>query len=167
MKDKNSQQWNPPEFVNKLYPVLLSIARRHLPVDTIEDVVQETINRFLLNSNVEKTIENKEAYLIGILRNVIKEYQREQHQYLKAICDRPDPAQSHEELMIEKEQRTIVRECFLKLSPEGQKLLYLHIIEERSFNELERLLGEPHSTLHRRCRENLQKLANELKKFGI
>jgi RNA polymerase sigma factor (sigma-70 family) len=167
LKNENYQRLNSEELTNRLYPVLLSIARRHLPEDYIQDVVQETISRFLSNSQQGQVIENREGYLIGILKNVIKENQRSLGLHSLEIHERPDTVQTQEELLQEEEQQQIVRRCFGKLSANCQELLYLHVIEDRSFNELERLLGEPHSTLHRRCRENLKKLAGELKKYGI
>jgi len=162
-----NQGQKPEEFTEKFYPVLISIARRYLPETYAQDAVQEAISRFWADYNEGQPIEKWEAYLIGILKNVIHEFKRDQHKYCQKIGEMSDPDQNQEQEYQQQEKREIVRRCFDKLNPSCQELLILHFLDGRSFNELERLLERPHSSLHRQCRDNLIKFENELKKYGI
>ncbi|MBN2092319.1 sigma-70 family RNA polymerase sigma factor, partial [candidate division KSB1 bacterium] len=157
----------PDEIARKLYPVLSAIARRYLPERFIVDAVQETLLRFLSRRAEKKAIENWEAYVIGILKNVIREMQRDHQRYAAQIVDMSDTDKNQEEQLQQQEEKKIIRRCFDKLNSEAQQLLYAHFFEGRSFLEMERMTGKPHTNLHRWCKKSLKKFAKELKKCGI
>ncbi len=157
----------PDGFTRSVYPILLCIARHHLPEAYAQDAVQEAITRFWAGGHQQQAQEKRSPYLIGILKNVIKEMLRKSYPFRQELPELPDQTQTQEEVIVQDEEQKIVRHCFAKLSAKCQKLLILNLIEGRSFNELERLLNQSHSTLHRWCRKNLKHFSAELKKYEI
>jgi len=147
---------------DQFYPALRRIARQHLPPHEVEDAVQETLKRFLEKAGKDETINNPAKFVQGIIYNVIHEFHRKRKEPLRdPDIDIPAPDPEDE---VDPE---IIRKSLATLEPFCQKLICAHVVEEKTFAELEALLGEPHSTLHRKFRKCMQKFARELERNGI
>lgn len=156
------------ELINHAHLTLVLIARHYLKACDVDDAVQEAIKRFLIRCNQGLAVDDLNAFLHGILKNVIKEIldaKKNNNPGLK--LEPPDPAPSMEEQVISDEQRELVQQILNQLSPAGRELLILHFVDKKSFAEMEKMLGQPHSNLYRQLKKCLKKFARELKKSGI
>lgn len=138
-----------------------------LSPEEAKDAVQETKLRFLTVRSTGQEISNEKAFLLGILKNVIREIQRQKNVLGGLPPDVMDPDESAETNYIRQEEIQILRDSFAELDPYCQQLLKLHSLEEKSYSELERLMSGAHATLHRHFRKCSEKFKKILKKRGI
>lgn len=147
--------------------VLYLIACQQLNCEDAKEAVQETNTRYLFALQENQLITNEKAFLLGILRYVIKEIQRDAKKYRNELREGIDQGKQIEDRLIRQEEIAIIRDCVNKLEPFHQKLLTLHCIEEKSFTEMENILKIPHSTLHRKFNKCLKIFGKILRKSGI
>jgi len=168
MPDMPERQQNEQELIKQFYPILCCIARRYLSENEAEEVVQETCTRFLSILRKGETIYKPHAFVRGILMRVIKEFKRQKQRYSSPLnLNQNDQIESYEVEYIAKEEISLVRKAFNELDPICQRLLFLNIVERKSYYSLESLLNKSRNALHHRAKKCLKKFEQLLKKYGI
>jgi RNA polymerase sigma-70 factor (ECF subfamily) len=102
----------------------------------IEDVVQETIRRYLDSADRLRTPESAGAYANGICRNVIAEYRRRMFRDLPMPEVVPEPPQKNlpePELF---ELRDSIAAVMRELSARDRQILQLFYLEERPVSQI-------------------------------
>ena len=138
------------ELYRGSYRRLFAFARRRLPDDlAAEDAVSETMTR-AIDAIGRFTWQGGgfDAWLYGILRNVVHEAGRARHRagHL-GPPDRPSRDPGPEEHAIAAEQRDSVRDAFDRLGADDREVLELRIHGGLSSEEVGRLLGKQPGTV--------------------
>ena len=155
----------------------LAVARRRVPADAAEDVVQEALRILVEKSAFEPGVEAPGgapalAYGFAVLRNVIgNHYQRERvrrsvHAAEGAGSSAPDPAPTPLEALATEERVRIVRESLETLATtDGACARYLQrLLDGAAPGELARHEGLEEAVLYRRvyrCRVKLRALLEQ------
>jgi RNA polymerase sigma-70 factor (ECF subfamily) len=109
----------------------------------VEDVVQETLHRYLLSirDNRLRSIGAAGAFLNGICRNVISEYRRKTFREVPVFEVPPEPAPKNLPLSDLFELRDAIAAAMHDLSARDRQVLQLFYLEERP---LPQILEETH-----------------------
>jgi RNA polymerase sigma-70 factor (ECF subfamily) len=107
----------------------------------IDDVVQETLKRFLESADRVRTPEAAGAYLNGICRNVIFEYRRRMFRDapMPEVVPEPPPARLADPELFE--LRDAIAEGMRQLSPRDRQVLRMFYLEELPVERVLELTG--------------------------
>jgi len=125
-------------------PILLRLARRHLPTeDLARDVVQQTFYRLHGARHDFRLDSRLRPWIMTITMNLVREHYRRQRRRPMSDVDldrRPAPAPERSPLEAEERAR-LVGEA-LKALPESQReVIELHWFEELPFSEVATIVG--------------------------
>ncbi len=125
-------------FADYFGPLMLAKLRKHLrSPEAAEDGRQETLMRVLTTIRRDGGLRNPErlaAYVHGICKNVVHEFQRAQQRYLQADENAPEQADYRpdpESEFVSGERRRLVRAVLEDLKPKDRELLRAIVLEER------------------------------------
>jgi len=151
-------------------PILLAIARQRAPWHLAVEIAQNTFHDFFQQVERGAQIENPNAYLLKILHRkitkAVKDVQQEQQNLpLDGVLLLADSGGNPESEFLGKEERDRIRRCFAALDSKCRKLLFLKIIEGKTYDEIEPDFPESRATLQRHCLKCLEKFAEYLRNF--
>ena len=131
--------------------------------ETAEDITQESFARYLESENYRES--GKEmAYLYTIARNMCTDYFRK----TKAIPIEDLPQDVRERMEYEEcredeaEERLVIEAAMDKLDDQSREIVTMRYIAGLSDAEIGRVLGLSRFSVHRRLKETLEKLKEEL-----
>lgn len=118
-----------------------------------------------------------EAWLYGIARNEIADFLRKNRQPALALSqeaqDLPDPhpdveeeLQAAESHLLQHQHFLQIHQCLQDLKPIDQDLIVLRFFQDKSYDEMSRLLGKRSGTLMTRMSRALTRLKHSMEKRG-
>lgn len=124
----------------------IKLRAKFLPLETVEDLRQETYIRTLLQirRNGIRQPERLGAFVNSICNNVLQEFYRTRNRTSPLEDDhleRPDPAANQEGLMLTTQIKRRVREVLEELPERDRRLLRAFFLEERDKDEVCREFG--------------------------
>lgn len=160
MDTKFKEAWE-----DDLYPTLMIIARKYLPLEA-EDLVQETLEALLLRMQTKTKIGSIKAYSISTLKYKIYErWRRRGDPPLELKENLPDPDKNIEESIENKEMCRKIWQALEALSPECRELIKKHVMEGKTFTEMTADFPQPRATIHHHYKQCLAAFEKEFKKY--
>lgn len=149
----------------KYYAVIYRLAFKCLGnAQDAEDVMQEVYLRLWKNRDSLPEIENMQAYLIGILKNLIVDGSRSGSKLQVCDADGHPPIAADDDVgrkMEVEEEAEMVRKLIRKLPDKERRILEMRTLEDRSYNEIEARTGMNQPYIRKvvsRAREKLKKM---------
>lgn len=117
-------------------PLIASLRRWKLPVEEVEDIVQDAFVRLLAQGPDDLKKENARYWLFRVAHNLAIDRQRSgwhnfqdsQANFDVLLSARPSPHFNPEKIYLAQEQRRAVQKNLAKLTPRQQHAIYLRII---------------------------------------
>lgn len=124
----------------------IKLRARLLPLETVEDLRQETYIRALLQirRNGVRQPERLGAFVNSICNNVLQEFYRAKNRTAPledSHLEKPDPAISQEGVMVSTQTKQRVREVLEALPERDRRLLQAFFLEEKEKDEVCREFG--------------------------
>ncbi|WP_380167027.1 RNA polymerase sigma factor [Jannaschia sp. R86511] len=148
------------------YPRLVDYARRRLPAGADpDDAVSEAMARAM---DRVATLEDQglrlEAWLYGILRNVVLEHTRAQGRSAPAATEEqlPHPGPGPLEELLDAELTGSVRRAFTGLSDDDQEVLWLRLVARLSSAEVADVVGRREGAVRQAQSRALDRLRRRL-----
>lgn len=141
---RDSMDWSDPELEKLRLRLRYRVGHAlGFACPDIDDVVQETLKRFLESSQAGRlsTPEAAGAFLLGICRNVIHEYRRRLFRDLpmpEIVPEPPSKAIAEPELL---ELRDAIAEGMRQLSPRDRQILHMFYLEEQPVERVLELMN--------------------------
>lgn len=136
-----------------------------------EDLAQEVFLTAFQELGRLKKKDALRSWLLGISRNKVREYWRKGGREMPlsgdAVDRAVDGAPGPHERASRNEVTTVVTEMVNGMSPRYRPVLWMRLIEERSFSEISRLLNIKESTTRMRFKRGASMLRKALKKRGF
>lgn len=142
------------KYIDRIYRfIFLKIGSQ----ETAEDICSDVFTKFWLNLEKGEKIDNNQAFLYQIARNLVANHYRQNNKVkFVAIQDCPeieDNQASFEEKALLKSDFNKVKLALNKIKPEYQDLIIFHYLDELSVPEIAKILskseGNVRVTLHR------------------
>lgn len=130
------------QLYRRSYPRLFAYASQRLPSDTTaDDAVSETMVRALdrIHGFTWRGA-GFEAWLYGILRNVVFETYR-QDQRTRPVADLPESVSQPVDAIVQRDQRGEIRSAFKRLSPDDREVLELRVVAGLSADSVAEVTG--------------------------
>lgn len=154
------------QHITKIYRFI------YLKVDsseTAEDLCSDVFIRVWKGfSNIEsKQIENPQAFIYQIARNVIADHYREKSKTkIVAIEEIAESTNSAEEEVIVSLEMDQIRKTLLKLNEDYQNYVIWRYLDELSISEISQIVGKSQDSVRVGIHRALQALRRELEKQG-
>jgi RNA polymerase sigma-70 factor (ECF subfamily) len=134
-----------------------------------EDLAQETFLRMYLHARRYREQGSFAAWLYRTATNLVRSEERRALR-LRAILGwfrRDEAVPSHEPALLADEARRTLQAALVRVPLRFRAPLVMHAIEERSFDEIARLLGLPEGTVKSRISRARAQLRRELEPFML
>ena len=155
------------QHITKIYRFI------YLKVDsseTAEDLCSEVFVRVWKGfSGIEsEQVENPQAFIYQIARNVIADYYREKSRVkIVAIEEIAESTNSAEEEVIVSLEMDQIRKTLLKLNEDYQNYVIWRYLDELSIPEISQIVGKSQDSVRVGIHRALQALKRELEKQGV
>lgn len=143
------------------------------PPERVDDLTQETFTRVHRAKNEATPIKSFVAYLLGIAKNVLREFARERRRDprlelsdVSAMDLDPRPST----MLVKQADQLLLLEGLRRLSLDHQVVLMFYYWESLNAREIAEALGENENTVRgriTRARERLREHVDDLEKHGI
>ena len=146
-----------------LYRISWSLTQN---VQDAEDLVQDTYLRLWQKRNILPPESETDAYLITVVKNLFYDRQRKMQIDIKADIDKvSDPVDDDnpEDLLVQSSENQRVMKAIDDLPPGERKILSMHVIESKSYTELEQETGLKQNYLRQIVMRAKNKLTDKLK----
>ncbi len=150
------------------FPAMLTYTRRRLDADQVEDAVSECVSRAVAGAaRIPSDGCSPEAWVFGILRHVVIDFQRRSYRnrLLRMRIPRPvlESGDLGSENLVGGEEQEAVRKAFAKLSARDQEILELRVVAGLRADEVSKLLGMRSATVRNSQYRALRRLREHLK----
>ena len=150
------------QYINKIYRfVFLKVNSEEIA----QDLCSETFLRGWASFNSEEKIENCQAFLYTIARNLVIDYYREKGRTRVVSIENisiVDPVQGVEEKMALKSDLEQVKLVLANLNEDYQNVIIWHYLDDLPIPEVAKMLDKSESTTRVTLHRALQALKNEL-----
>ena len=150
------------QYINKIYRfVFLKVSSE----EVAQDLCSETFLRGWASFNSEEKIENCQAFLYTIARNLVTDYYREKGRTQVVSIENisiVDPVQGIEEKMTLKSDLEQVKLVLANLNEDYQNVIIWHYLDDLPIPEVAKMLDKSESTTRVTLHRALQALKNEL-----
>ena len=146
-----------------LYRISWSLTQN---VQDAEDLVQDTYLRLWQKRDILPPESETDAYLITVVKNLFYDRQRKMQIDIKADIDKvSDPVDDDnpEDLLVQSSENQRVMKAIDDLPPGERKILSMHVIESKSYTELEQETGLKQNYLRQIVMRAKNKLTDKLK----
>lgn len=146
-----------------LYRISWSLTQN---VQDAEDLVQDTYLRLWQKRDILPPESETDAYLITVVKNLFYDRQRKMQVDTRADIDKvSDPADDDnpEDLLVQSSENQRVMKAIDDLPPGERKILSMHVIESKSYTELEQETGLKQNYLRQIVMRAKNKLTDKLK----
>lgn len=154
------------EIFRRYAPRVLAMARRRMGCEQAAgDVVQQTFLKLHLARNDFKVGSKLQPWLITIAMNLVRDQGRRARRWrLEELDDARPPTVHHSDAVPVDERRRaeLARGAIERLPEPQRRVVHMHWIEERSFGEVARTLGENVSTVKVRAHRAYKLLRADL-----
>jgi RNA polymerase sigma-70 factor (ECF subfamily) len=132
------------EFYRRTRARLIAYARRRLPTaDEADDAVAEAYLRAYERTDlIPARGTEADAWLFGVLRNVIREMRRDRARRQRRLSTLDIPDDATDARLIANEEAEAVRAAFACLDRADQELLRMRLVERLTATEVARRLGK-------------------------
>lgn len=146
-----------------LYRISWSLTQN---VQDAEDLVQDTYLRLWQKRDILPPESETDAYLITVVKNLFYDRQRKMQIDTRADIDKvSDPVDDDnpEDLLVQSSENQRVMKAIDDLPPGERKILSMHVIESKSYTELEQETGLKQNYLRQIVMRAKNKLTDKLK----
>lgn len=146
-----------------LYRISWSLTQN---VQDAEDLVQDTYLRLWQKRDILPPESETDAYLITVVKNLFYDRQRKMQVDTRADIDKvSDPVEDDnpEDLLVQSSKNQRVMKAIDDLPPGERKILSMHVIESKSYTELEQETGLKQNYLRQIVMRAKNKLTDKLK----
>lgn len=146
-----------------LYRISWSLTQN---VQDAEDLVQDTYLRLWQKRDILPPESETDAYLITVVKNLFYDRQRKMQVDTRADIDKvSDPVDDDnpEDLLVQSSENQRVMKAIDDLPPGERKILSMHVIESKSYTELEQETGLKQNYLRQIVMRAKNKLTDKLK----
>lgn len=146
-----------------LYRISWSLTQN---VQDAEDLVQDTYLRLWQKRDILPPESETDAYLITVVKNLFYDRQRKMQVDARADIDKvSDPVDDDnpEDLLVQSSENQRVMKAIDDLPPGERKILSMHVIESKSYTELEQETGLKQNYLRQIVMRAKNKLTDKLK----
>jgi len=152
--------------INKIYRfIYLKIGSQ----ETAEDICSDVFTRFWLNLNRGEKIDNPQAFIFQIARNLVADHYRQNKVKFVPIQDCPeieDSQPSLEEKALSKSDFDRIKMALNKIKPEYQDLIIFHYLDELSVPEIAKIMSKSEGNIRVILHRGLKALKNECNKLA-
>ena len=146
-----------------LYRISWSLTQN---VQDAEDLVQDTYLRLWQKRDILPPESETDAYLITVVKNLFYDRQRKMQVDARADIDKvsdPIDDDNPEDLLVKSSENQRVMKAIDDLPPGERKILSMHVIESKSYTELEQETGLKQNYLRQIVMRAKNKLTDKLK----
>ncbi len=146
-----------------LYRISWSLTQN---VQDAEDLVQDTYLRLWQKRDILPPESETDAYLITVVKNLFYDRQRKMQIDTRADIDKvSDPVDDDnpEDMLVQSSENQRVMKAIDDLPPGERKILSMHVIESKSYTELEQETGLKQNYLRQIVMRAKNKLTDKLK----
>lgn len=146
-----------------LYRISWSLTQN---VQDAEDLVQDTYLRLWQKRDILPPESETDAYLITVVKNLFYDRQRKMQVDTRADIDKvSDPVDDDnpEDMLVQSSENQRVMKAIDDLPPGERKILSMHVIESKSYTELEQETGLKQNYLRQIVMRAKNKLTDKLK----
>ena len=146
-----------------LYRIAWSLTQN---VQDAEDLVQDTYLRLWQKRDILPPESGTDAYLITVIKNLFYDRQRRMQIDTRADIDKvahPVDYDNPEDLLVQETENRRVMKAIDELPPGERRILSMHVIESKSYTELEQETGLKQNNLRQIVMRAKNKLIYKLK----
>ena len=146
-----------------LYRISWSLTQN---VQDAEDLVQDTYLRLWQKRDILPPESETDAYLITVIKNLFYDRQRKMQIDIKVDIDKvSDPVddENPEDMLVQSSENQRVMKAIDDLPPNERKILSMHVIDSKSYTELEQETGLKQNYLRQIVMRAKNKLTDKLK----
>ena len=146
-----------------LYRISWSLTQN---VQDAEDLVQDTYLRLWQKRDILPPESETDAYLITVVKNLFYDRQRKMQVDARADIEKvsdPIDDDNPEDLLVQSSENQRVMKAIDDLPPGERKILSMHVIESKSYTELEQETGLKQNYLRQIVMRAKNKLTDKLK----
>lgn len=146
-----------------LYRISWSLTQN---VQDAEDLVQDTYLRLWQKRDILPPESETDAYLITVVKNLFYDRQRKMQVDTRADIEKvsdPIDDDNPEDLLVQSSENQRVMKAIDDLPPGERKILSMHVIESKSYTELEQETGLKQNYLRQIVMRAKNKLTDKLK----
>ena len=147
-----------------LYRISWSLTQN---VQDAEDLVQDTYLRLWQKRDILPPESETDAYLITVVKNLFYDRQRKMQIDIKAdidkVSDHPIDDDNPEDMLVQSSENQRVMKAIDDLPPGERKILSMHVIDSKSYTELEQETGLKQNYLRQIVMRAKNKLTDKLK----
>lgn len=146
-----------------LYRISWSLTQN---VQDAEDLVQDTYLRLWQKRDILPPESETDAYLITVVKNLFYDRQRKMQVDTKTEIDKvsdPIDDDNPEDLLVQSSENRRVMKAIDELPPGERKILSMHVIDSKSYTELEQETGLKQNYLRQIVMRAKNKLTDKLK----
>ena len=146
-----------------LYRISWSLTQN---VQDAEDLVQDTYLRLWQKRDILPPESETDAYLITVVKNLFYDRQRKMQVDIKADIDKvSDPVDDDnpEDMLVQSSENQRVMKAIDDLPPNERRILSMHVIDSKSYTELEQETGLKQNYLRQIVMRAKNKLTDKLK----
>lgn len=163
--DGNKQAYE--ELVIKYRTCALNFAKKYINDEYLaEDIIQESFAIVYVRRNNYKFDYSFKTYLYTIIRNKCIDYIRKKKNLCFHELEDLQYSKSTEEIIIDKENKSLLKKLFEQLNNNYQTALYLYEFEGMSYKDIGKVMGKnlcQVKIMIHRARKKLLSLAEEVK----
>lgn len=149
-------------YIAKVYRFVL------LKVDTsetAEDLCSEVFTRFWRSLNSKQNIENPQAFIFQIARNMVADHYRENSK-IKTVsvdnCPELEEEENLEDQVFFKSDFERIKLALTKIKPEYQDVVFCHYIEDMPVKEIAQIMDKSEGNVRVMLHRGLKALKKEL-----
>jgi RNA polymerase sigma-70 factor (ECF subfamily) len=146
-----------------LYRISWSLTQN---VQDAEDLVQDTYLRLWQKRDILPPESETDAYLITVVKNLFYDRQRKMQVDIKADIEKvsdPIDDDNPEDMLVKSSENQRVMKAIDDLPPNERRILSMHVIDSKSYTELEKETGLKQNYLRQIVMRAKNKLTDKLK----